>query len=44
MRNPYWQETVRYSGERIVRFLDEAGLVGAPAMRWWRRSFLVPGR
>ncbi|WP_199434020.1 AurF N-oxygenase family protein [Qaidamihabitans albus] len=44
MNNPYWQDTVRYAGERIMPFLDEAGLVGAPGMRWWRRSFLLPNR
>ncbi|PRX44212.1 para-aminobenzoate N-oxygenase AurF [Prauserella shujinwangii] len=44
MNNPHWQETVRYSGERIMEFLGEAGLVGAPGMYWWRRSFLVRDR
>ncbi|MGH3738037.1 MAG: AurF N-oxygenase family protein [Micromonosporaceae bacterium] len=42
MGNPHYQETVRWSGERIMPFLTEAGLVGAPGMRWWRRSFLLP--
>ncbi|WP_236796007.1 diiron oxygenase [Amycolatopsis sp. GM8] len=41
MANPHFQETMRWAGERIVAFLDEAGLVGAPGMRMWRRSFLV---
>ncbi|EHR49272.1 P-aminobenzoate N-oxygenase AurF [Saccharomonospora marina XMU15] len=41
MTNPHWQRTVRYAGERIMQFLDEVGLVGAPGMPWWRRSFLV---
>ncbi|NIJ13936.1 hypothetical protein FHU38_004280 [Saccharomonospora amisosensis] len=41
MNNPHWQRTVRYAGERIMQFLDEVGLVGAPGMPWWRRSFLV---
>ncbi|MGH3712676.1 MAG: AurF N-oxygenase family protein [Micromonosporaceae bacterium] len=40
--NPHYQETIRWSGERIMPFLTEAGLVGAPGMRWWRRSFLLP--
>ncbi|PXY32457.1 AurF N-oxygenase family protein [Prauserella muralis] len=44
MSNPHWQETVRYSGERIMAFLDDAGLVGRPGMTFWRRSFLVSGR
>ncbi|MER7117290.1 diiron oxygenase [Saccharomonospora azurea] len=42
--NPYWQETIRYTGERIMGFLDEVGLVGAPGMPWWRRSFLLGAR
>lgn len=42
MANPQWQETVRYAGEKIMAFLDEAGLVGGPGMLWWRRSGLLP--
>jgi hypothetical protein len=42
LANPHWQETVRYSGERIMSFLREAGLVGAPGMYFWRKSFLLP--
>jgi hypothetical protein len=39
--NPHFRETLRWSGERIMKFLDEAGMVGAPGMRWWRASRLV---
>lgn len=39
--NPNWQETIRWSGERIMKFLDEVGLIGKPGMRAWRRSFLL---
>ncbi|MBB5807784.1 hypothetical protein F4560_007552 [Saccharothrix ecbatanensis] len=39
--NPNWQETIRWSGERIMKFLDEVDLVGKPGMRAWRRSFLL---
>jgi hypothetical protein len=42
MRNPHYRETIRWAGERIMAFLTDAGLVGAPGMRWWRRSFLLP--
>ncbi|GAB3482087.1 AurF N-oxygenase family protein [Amycolatopsis cihanbeyliensis] len=42
--NPHWQETIRYAGERIMPFLQENGLVGAPGMRLWRRSFLLPAQ
>ncbi|KOV76940.1 diiron oxygenase [Nocardia sp. NRRL S-836] len=41
LANPRFQETIRWSGERIMSFLDEAGLVGKPGMRSWRRSFLI---
>ncbi|MFD5831321.1 diiron oxygenase [Lentzea sp. NPDC060358] len=41
LANPRFQETIRWSGERIMSFLDEAGLVGKPGMRSWRRSFLA---
>ncbi|MEU6643679.1 diiron oxygenase [Saccharomonospora sp. NPDC046836] len=44
MANPHWHVTVHYAGERIMQFLGEAGLVGAPGMYWWRRSFLVNDR
>lgn len=39
--NPRFQETIRWSGERIMSFLEEAGLVGKPGMHAWRRSFLI---
>jgi hypothetical protein len=41
-RNPHFQESMRWSGERIMSFLTDAGLVGWPGMRWWRKSFLLP--
>jgi hypothetical protein len=41
LANPYHRETIRYGGEKIMAFLSEAGLVGAPGMHWWRESFLV---
>ena len=42
LANPAHQETIRVGGEKIVAFLTEAGLVGAPGMYWWRRSYLLP--
>jgi hypothetical protein len=41
MHNPHHQASIRWAGERIMAFLSDAGLVGAPGMRWWRRSFLL---
>ncbi|MGQ0838272.1 AurF N-oxygenase family protein [Actinokineospora sp.] len=40
--NPHFQETLRFWGERIMKFLDEADLVGGPGMVLWRRSMLLP--
>ncbi|GAB3586685.1 diiron oxygenase [Amycolatopsis endophytica] len=44
LANPNWHETLRWSGERIMAFLDEAGLVGQPGTYWWRKSFLLGAR
>jgi hypothetical protein len=41
LANPHHQQTVRYGGEKVMAFLDEAGLVGQPGMHLWRKSFLV---
>jgi hypothetical protein len=41
LANPYHRETIRFGGEKIMAFLEEAGLVGGPGMHWWRESFLV---
>lgn len=41
MKSPHYHETIRWAGERIMAFLDEAGLIGAPGMKAWRRSFLL---
>jgi P-aminobenzoate N-oxygenase AurF len=41
LANPAHQQTIRFGGEKIVAFLDEAGLIGAPGLHLWRRSFLV---
>ncbi len=40
-QNPHYQETIRWAGERIMTFLDEAGLLGGPGMWFWRRAGLV---
>jgi len=42
LANPAHQETIRFGGEKIVAFLTEHGLVGAPGMYWWRKSNLLP--
>ena len=40
--NPYFAETIRWSGERVVAYLDELGLIGGPGRPLWRRSGLLP--
>ncbi|RZQ62636.1 AurF N-oxygenase family protein [Amycolatopsis suaedae] len=42
INNPHWKDTLRYAGERIMPFLQEAGLVGGPGMYFWRKAHLVP--
>jgi hypothetical protein len=44
MHNPHYQESIRWAGERIMAFLSDAGLVGAPGMSWWYRSHLLAKR
>jgi len=41
LANPAHQETLRFGGEKIVAFLDEAGMIGAPGTRLWRKSFML---
>ena len=40
--NPHHREMIRWGGEKIMAFLSDAGMVGAPGMTMWRRSFLLP--
>ncbi|MCI2417756.1 diiron oxygenase [Saccharopolyspora sp. K220] len=39
--NPNFQDTLHWGGEKIMAFLDEAGLVGGPGMRWWKKAQLI---
>ena len=41
LANPYHQQTIRFGGEKVMAFLDDAGLVGPPGMHLWRKSFLA---
>jgi hypothetical protein len=41
MTSPHYQASIRWAGERIMAFLSDAGLVGAPGMHLWRKSFLI---
>lgn len=40
--NPRYQETMAWTGERVLSFLDEQGLIGAAQRPVWRRSLLMP--
>lgn len=42
LANPHHREMIRWAGEKILAFLDEAGMIGAPGLTLWRRSFLLP--
>jgi hypothetical protein len=39
--NPYYRQSLRFGGQKIVAFLADNGLVGSPGRYWWRRSFLI---
>jgi hypothetical protein len=39
--NPHWQATMGHAGERIMTFLNDAGLVGLPGRWFWKHSFLL---
>lgn len=40
--NPYFRETIRWSGERVVAYLDDLDLIGGPARPLWKASGLLP--
>ncbi|GAA1246016.1 diiron oxygenase [Prauserella halophila] len=42
LSNPHFRATLLFSGEKIMPFLDEAGLVGRPGMKLWRSAGLLP--
>ena len=41
LENPYYRQSLRFGGQKIVAFLADNGLVGSPGRYWWRRSFLI---
>ncbi|MHA3702114.1 AurF N-oxygenase family protein [Jatrophihabitans sp. YIM 134969] len=40
-RNPVWHDTIRWMGEKIMPFLDDAGMVTPAARRIYRRAHLL---
>jgi len=41
LANPVHHETIRYGSEKIVAFLREAGMIGPPATRLWRKAHMI---
>ncbi len=41
LANPHYHESLRYGGEKLVAFLSDAGLIGRPGRRLWRKAFLL---
>jgi len=41
LANPAHHETIRFGGEKIVAFLREAGMIGPPATRLWRKAHMI---
>ena len=39
--NPHFRETKMWMGEKIMLFLDEAGLIGGPSLKLWRKANLI---
>jgi hypothetical protein len=44
LANPHYQEMIRWAGEKIVGFLEEADMVKGPGTSLLRRAFLLPRR
>jgi hypothetical protein len=40
--NPHFRETLRWSGERVVAYLEDLDLIRGPGAPLWRRSGLLP--
>ncbi|MBB2947449.1 hypothetical protein FB565_007220 [Actinoplanes lutulentus] len=39
--NPYFRETMRWAGERVVAYLSDLDLIGGPGLALWRKSGLI---
>lgn len=42
MANPHFRETLRWSGERVVAYLNDLDLIGGAGRPLWRMSGLLP--
>jgi hypothetical protein len=41
LANPHHREMIRFGGEKIMAFLDEAGMIAGPGRALWKQSFLL---
>jgi len=41
LANPHHQQAIQFSGEKLVAYLSDNGLIAGPGRAWWRRSFLT---
>ena len=41
LANPAHHESIRYGAEKIAAFLREAGMIGPPATRLWRKAHMI---
>ena len=41
LTNPHYRDTLHWSGEKIMAFLGEAGMIGKPGRRLWKKSGLL---
>jgi hypothetical protein len=39
--NPHRQQAILFSGEKLVAYLSDNGLIAGLGRAWWRRSFLA---
>jgi hypothetical protein len=41
LANPHHREMIRFGGEKILAFLDGAGMIAGPGRALWKKSFLL---
>jgi hypothetical protein len=41
LANPHHREMIRFGGEKIMAFLDDAGMIAGPGRALWKKSFLL---
>lgn len=41
LSNPHYRATIAWSGEKVMPFLEQQGLIGERHVKYWRASFLL---